>query len=76
MAASEAGRPLIYFTFGEPGLAQQLRELAALLVQHSVSVGTLRRLLASVSESLFKEGGEAEAAPMPQLFNILFDKYE
>jgi poly(ADP-ribose) glycohydrolase len=41
MAASEAGRPLIYFTFGEPGLAQQLRELAALLVQKSVTVGAL-----------------------------------
>ena len=39
MAASESGRPLIYFTFGEPGLAQQLRELAALLVQKSINVG-------------------------------------
>lgn len=32
--------------------------------------------MGSVSEQLFKEGGEAEMAPMPQLFNILFDKYE
>jgi hypothetical protein len=30
----------------------------------------------SVSEQLYKEGGEGDGAAMPQLFNVLFDRYE
>ena len=39
MAASEVGRPMHYFTFGEPGLADSFTELHGVMQEKQATVG-------------------------------------
>ncbi|XP_070395382.1 poly(ADP-ribose) glycohydrolase-like isoform X2 [Dermacentor albipictus] len=50
MAASVAGRDLVYFTFGDKQLCQKLRALYHLLINCNVTVGDLYKLLAQYSQ--------------------------
>ncbi|ELR17423.1 poly(adpribose) glycohydrolase, putative [Acanthamoeba castellanii str. Neff] len=89
MAAAVAGRPLRYFTFGEPGLANALKEVYAFLREKRVTVSALWEVLCDVSGEvtayLDRSQGEGEddeeednTPPMsaPQLFNLLFDRFD
>ena len=44
MAAAENKRDLLYFTFGDEKLRDQIYETYSLLVDHSITVGTLYKV--------------------------------
>ena len=44
MAAAENKRDLLYFTFGDEKLRDQIFETYSLLVDHSITVGTLYKV--------------------------------
>ena len=41
MAAAENGRDLLYFTFGDEELRDQIFDMHCLLIDHSITIGTL-----------------------------------
>jgi poly(ADP-ribose) glycohydrolase len=73
MAASEAGRHLAYFTFGDPELRDQLYHMYTFLTDKQVTVGQLWRLLCQYYEHSFI-GGSSSTELYPFLYQTLSEK--
>ncbi|XP_023719599.1 poly(ADP-ribose) glycohydrolase isoform X2 [Cryptotermes secundus] len=73
MAASQAGRHLAYFTFGDAKLRDQVYHLYTYLTDHQVTVGQLWRLLCKYYEHSFR-GGRLITELYPFLYQALSNK--
>jgi len=73
MAASEAGRHLAYFTFGDAELRDQLYHMYKFLTDKQVTVGQLWRLLCQYYEHSSK-GGSSSTELYPFLYQSLSEK--
>ncbi|KAJ9596673.1 hypothetical protein L9F63_012277, partial [Diploptera punctata] len=56
MAASQAGRSLAYFTFGDTQLRDEIFHIYTFLTDHQVTVGQLWRLLCQYYDCSFRRG--------------------
>jgi len=81
MACSVAQRPMRYFTFGEPGLANALEDIYSFLQKKQVTVGGLWEVLRDLSceVSAYLDDSKNEKISLtdaPQLFNLLYDRFD
>ncbi|XP_069686554.1 poly(ADP-ribose) glycohydrolase isoform X2 [Periplaneta americana] len=73
MAASQAGRHLAYFTFGDTDLRDQIYHMYTFLTDHQVTVGQLWRLLCQYYEHSFR-GGKLINELYPYLYQAISKK--
>ena len=72
LAAAEAGRDVTYFTFSHPGLAPSLQEAHTHLKAKNITVGQIFKAVVEIE----KEFSNSDHNEIPQLFNLLIEKFE
>lgn len=63
IAATVASRDIIYFTFGDHDLSEELQDFHAFLVENGISVGALWQLLQKYERELAKQDDHIELYP-------------
>ncbi|GFT97314.1 poly(ADP-ribose) glycohydrolase [Nephila pilipes] len=74
MAASQAGRDLVYFTFNSVHLKKELRDIYNLIIEKNLAVGDVWRILVNYS-NIVQNGNEAHPK-LHGFLNLIFSNSE
>ncbi|XP_063814913.1 poly(ADP-ribose) glycohydrolase isoform X3 [Pseudophryne corroboree] len=71
LAAAETGRDVVYFTFGDKELMQDIYKMHRFLTEQDKSVGDIYKLLLNYHFDVCKKSSSAR--PEPKLYNFIYD---